>query len=197
MSTKIGFDANGDFAIGGTKPYPGVAFIGLGSRNIRTPSPATTTTSQTAIANGLIHYSAMYISQRCGIDAMTFQVMVGGTSARIALYDNDDAVIGPGSLIRESGVIDVSGTGVQTDGFSEIILDPGVYWTAINSNDGTLQVRFVTSAECLLDMGTTTATASSGFTRRRETFAFGAFPGTATPTVNSASAVAMDLRRSS
>lgn len=76
------------------------------------------------------------------INAFVINVTTAGaTSIRCGLYQIDVSTGRPGTLIQESGDIDVSTTGTKTDTFTSRVLSPGWYYTAIAVHTVTVAVR--------------------------------------------------------
>lgn len=170
MSLKVGFNADGNFAIGDTKPMKGIT---EDDSWMRPPSLAVISSTTTLVTADTIFWTPIFIPLIMGVDMLGFNVTTTATSARIALYDTDGA--DPNNLLEESGIIDVSTGGTKTYSFSERIIQPGVYWTGINSNNSALAVTAISTTEVTYSLGVNSSSLAAT-TRRSRSFTFGAFP---------------------
>jgi len=98
----------------------------------------------------------------------------GGT-VRLALYNSNNNA--PSTLIYETGLLDGSSGGVKSEVLSpNIVLQPGLYFRALQSSSSAINIRYGTGVAFFPN----TAFASANVGAFNQSFSYGSFPATAT-----------------
>jgi hypothetical protein len=127
--------------------------------------------TQTDLPANVIHASYFPLFRRIRFDAIGIQITGAGAAGalvRLGVY-GDNGSLYPGSLILDAGSVDASTTDTKPIAI-DLTLEPGVYWLAALSNDGTIGVKRIFSAAPFY------VTPDAGFGRWTVSYAYGSLP---------------------
>jgi len=103
------------------------------------------------LAADTLFASPFIVPQSCNLDLIGIWInTAGGTGAsvRLGIYE-DDGNWYPSDLVVDAGTIDATVTGWR-DLTIDVDLEPGIYWLAFVSNDGTIEYRHKNSITPLI-----------------------------------------------
>lgn len=145
----------------------------------------------TAFGKDTIRFTPFQIPKKVTVTKVAFNVTVAGdasTTARVAIYSPHATTKFPGSLLVDFGTIAIDSTGVKEYSISQV-LDPGIYWLAINHNSTTSPtLRSITSSSFPAIGGSSSSLPASMINVYTQGFTYAAMPSTPSVSTSTSSA---------
>lgn len=140
VGTSAGTVAAGDDSRIGSGPLTNPAAVGIGTSVYNLPGVMITTVATTfGPAGNRIYYAPIVVTKPITVTAMYISVAGGGagTNVAVGLFAATSAMQPTGSALI-SAAVSTATTGLKTVAVPSVVLQPGVYLTAINPSAGGL-----------------------------------------------------------
>lgn len=119
-------------------------------------------TGSSAIGANKAEFTAFEVTSAMTLDRLLVKVTATSGNVDVGIYDATGTGGAPGARVVHSGSTACPGTGIQKIAFSSTVLQPGRYWAAFSTDNGTAGLNYCTgldSLETFLDCRYTQSTA--------------------------------------